>query len=188
MTRCCSNKLQLKPLLSQNSNCLHSDWYFLAVIWICEWSIVLGWDADFATEAYRQQVEALARRQVRQFSFWCFPWFECIFNDYCPYILALFCSVKLLCSQWKNKNLKLKKQKMQMMKEMIPLGKTTKRAQPNVLGIKVGVRQPQQIFFFWKKETTSIIKVSLLLKMGGKALAWFLRVCSVLGGPTEWFR
>lgn len=29
--------------------------------------LISGWDADFATEAYRQQVEALAQHQVGQF-------------------------------------------------------------------------------------------------------------------------
>lgn len=31
-----------------------------------------GWDADFATEAYRQQVEALAQNQVRLCFLCCF--------------------------------------------------------------------------------------------------------------------
>jgi hypothetical protein len=31
--------------------------------------LVLGWDADFATEAYRQEVEALAQHQVHNINF-----------------------------------------------------------------------------------------------------------------------
>lgn len=52
--------------------------------------LCIGWDADFATTAYRQQVEALAQHQV--------CWINVDFFFPIFYWYGLICSLLCLCS------------------------------------------------------------------------------------------